>query len=160
MVKKRETILVVLSILFLGLILGQGLANAQKSKAPVGELKKIPEVTIEALSKGPEMYVDKEVVIRGKLILVGDYWRDGKFLIEDARGNRFPVTTWRALSVTPIYLGEGKVSVGDPKRVMSYYLNKDLLIRGKVMAKRDKIMPRIEGEYYLKVEEAKEIRDR
>ncbi|MBI5235455.1 MAG: hypothetical protein HY886_04325 [Deltaproteobacteria bacterium] len=90
MVKRYTSIFTLLIVLFLGLILAEGFANAQA-----------PEVTIETLSNRPEAYLDQEVVVSGKLIVIGDYWRYPKFVIVDGKGNRFPVPTFAPLEVVP-----------------------------------------------------------
>ena len=115
-----------------------------------------PEIAIEALSQRPEVYEDQEVMVRGKLIVIGDYWRDPKFVIVDERGNKFPVNSWLPFEI--IAPPDG-FRPGDEKRVMSYYLNKNLLIKGKVKAKQGKKITRIEGEHYLRVKEVKELDD-
>ncbi|MBI5235454.1 MAG: hypothetical protein HY886_04320 [Deltaproteobacteria bacterium] len=140
--------MVVIVVLFLGFSLRQGLANAQEQ-----------EVTIEALKQRPEVYVEKSIKLRGKLKGIGgESWQLKKeFVFEDEKGNRFPVTAWRPLSVALIFLGEGKFSAGDPKEIMNYYLNKNLLLRGRIMSKRDVKMLEIEGEHYLHVKEVEEL---
>lgn len=136
----------------IGLLLGSNRVFAQ----PPGIQPS--EITIGTLSKWPEVYVDREIVVRGKLIVIGDYYAsDSKFVIVDEKGNRFPVTTWRPITIAPTLLPGGGVRPVDEKRLMHYYLNKNLLIRGKVMAKRGKIMLHIEGEHYLEVKDAEEI---
>ncbi len=113
MVKRHKTILLLIVTLVFGFNLKQGLANAQQ-----------PEITIEALSKGAEAYEDREVIVRGKLIVIGNYYSsNSKFVILDENGNRFPVTTW--LPITVARPREG-FRPGDEKQVMSYYLNKNL----------------------------------
>lgn len=110
------------------------------------------EVSVREVKDMPEKYLDKRVVVKGKLKLVGDYWKEHEWFIEDTEGNRIRVTHWARHEVAlPFPLpSEKRVR---PK-IMSDYIDKDLLISGHV--KFD-----TKGKYYyVYVESVKELQEK
>lgn len=142
MVKRHKTILLLIVTLLFGFNLKQGLANAQEQ-----------EVTIKALKERPEAYVEKTIKLRAKLTAVREKpWQfPHVFVLEDEKGNQFPVTVWAPLEVPPPAPGTEEHWRKNRPHLMSDFLDKWLLIKGKVKNKGNKIMPSIKGEYYIEV---------
>lgn len=111
------------------------------------------EVNIKEVKDAPEKYVDKKVVLKGKLKLVGDYWKEHEFVLEDTQGNQVAVIPWAPYEVMISPFEE--IQKKAPK-TMSYYIGKELLITGQIKSnKGDK--PNIKSKYYVEVELVDEL---
>lgn len=111
------------------------------------------ESSINDLKRSPEKYVNKTIVVRGRLRLMGrNYFTDPRFALTDEAGNQIPVTIWAPLEVPPPIPGSEELFKNKPK-VMGDYLDRKLSITGSFRFDPAKGEKSIEVEFVVEDEE-------
>lgn len=111
------------------------------------------ETTIKETKDAPENYLDKKVVVKGRLKIIGEYFGEHFLVLEDELGNRVVVTPWAPYEMIP---STSKEFEKRRPKTMSYYLDKELSIKGRVKFQKGE-RPKAKAKHYIEVESAVEL---
>lgn len=98
------------------------------SATPSGTAPQSPEsFSIEELQKAPETYLNRPLRLTGRLLNLGEYFKNRRIVLQDSEGNTIDVRSWLPLEAPPgsrgttktlaSYLGKKIEVVGELERV-------------------------------------------
>ena len=121
--------LVIALVAFLDLVGFRGLGSVPWASAQNGE------VSIPDLKGNREKHLNKKMLVKGKLKLMGrNYFTDSRFVLADEAGNHVAISPWVPLEVPPPMPGNEEFFIKNRPRVMGDYLGRNLSVTGVMRA--------------------------